>query len=107
MKFFHIPLLGMHIHHRRKASAVTGRETGFEEIHAFNRLIVERREKTANMIHLIDRITIDKKKVLIRISTPNIQTRNTFRPSRHSRCQLQGPDNIGLPNKVGVARIVA
>ena len=45
MKFFHIPLLGMHIHHRRKASAVTGRETGFEEIHAFNRLIVERREK--------------------------------------------------------------
>lgn len=65
MKFFHIPLLGMHIHHRRKASAVTGRETGFEEIHAFNRLIVERREKTADMIHLIDRITIDQKKVLI------------------------------------------
>ena len=51
MILFHIPLLGMHIHHRRKASAVTGRETGFEEIHAFNRLIVERREKTADMIH--------------------------------------------------------
>ena len=74
MKLFHIPLLGMYIHHRRKPPTVTGRKASFEEIHTFDRFIIERGEKAPDMVHLIDRISVDQEKISIRIATSDIQT---------------------------------
>ena len=48
----------MHIHYRRKSSAITRGETRFEEIHTADRFRIKCREDTADMIDLIHRVTI-------------------------------------------------
>ena len=96
VELFHIPLLRLYIDDGGQASAVASRESRLKKVHPLDRFIVEGGEKAADMVHLIDRVAVDQEQVLIRITAPDIQAGDTFRPNRHTGCQLQGTDDIGL-----------
>ena len=93
---FGIAGLRGHVYHTRQAAAVTRGKRRLVERHIANGRHVEGRKQTAEVVHLIDRVAVDEKQVLVVVATPHHHARQPLESGRNSGLHLQGLDQIYL-----------
>ena len=91
---FGITGLRGHVHHARQATAVARRERRLVESHIANGRHIEGRKQTAEVVHLIDRIAVDEKQVLVVVATAHHHARQSLETGRNTGLHLQGLDQI-------------
>ena len=92
----HVPLLCLHIDDGREPPAEACRKACLIEMHTLDGFIVESGEDTAEMVHLINRITINEEEVFIRVTAPHKQPRYALRTDRDARRKLERPHYVRL-----------
>ena len=95
-----VSVIGTYIDHRRKPSAVTGRETTFIEIDILDNVCIECRKQSSGMVHLIQGSTVQQKQVFIVVAAMHVQSGDKFRPAGYSRETLKFLHHIGRTHKV-------
>ena len=100
MIFLHVSVVSTYINHRREPSAITGRKTTFIKIYILDNVCIESRKQPSGMVYLIQGSTIQKKQILIIVSTMYVQSGDKLRPAGHSRQALKFLYHIGRAHKV-------
>ena len=93
---FGIAGLRGHVYHTRQAAAVTRGKRRLVERHIANGRHVEGRKQTAEVVHLIDRVAVDEKQVLVVVATAHHHARQSLESGRNTGLHLQGLDQIHL-----------
>ena len=75
MPLLHVTVVGTHVDHTRQSSTIAGRKATLVEIDVFHHIGVKRGEKSHGVINLVERRTIEQNKILIVITTMNVETR--------------------------------
>ena len=91
---FSIAGLRGHIHHTRQTTAVARRKRRLVESHIANGCHIEGREQTAEVVHLIDGVSVDEKKVLVVVTTAHHHARQALKAGRDTGLHLQSLDQI-------------
>ena len=85
-----------HVHHTRQATAVARGKRRLVERHIANGRHIEGREQTAEVVHLIDRVAVDEKEVLVVVTAAHHHARQSLEAGRNTGLHLQGLDQIHL-----------
>ena len=93
---FGIAGLRGHVYHTRQATAVTRGKRRLVERHIANGRHVEGRKQTAEVVHLINRVAVDEKQVLVVVATAHHHARQSLESGRNTGLHLQGLDQIHL-----------
>ena len=78
-----------------------GGETAFVEGYVLDGIGIEYREHTEHVVHVIDRNTVQKQKVLIGVTSSYIEACGCLGTGLYAGQQLKGLENIGLTEHGG------
>ena len=93
---FGIAGLRGHVYHTRQTPAVARGKRRLVERHIANGRHVESRKQTAEVVHLINRVAVDEKQVLVVVATAHHHARQSLESGRNTGLHLQGLDQIHL-----------